>query len=561
MVELIKNEEIKMINARRRLYAPHFEMSTLDLLTNVWEEEKQKLFTLFGNQLILNKKFVYEESQDQLMDRMDDFLLTNSNPEEKIHGGYEFRTLFYRAIDSLNRGIRDNLSYMMYPEWLVKNVYEEDTVEAFGLKIKKGCKISRVLQKIAVAIGAEQEYEDFRLGHSQVLNQKKVTGDLCISIHPLDFITMSDNDCGWDSCMSWDEDGCYKRGTVEMMNSPCVVVAYLKDKNDMEIDGYPWSNKKWRQLFVVIEDVIAGIKSYPYYNDELSKEVASWLRELATQNLGWKYEQPTAINYNTSENNFLAADGKSHFKYRFSADAMYNDFGCAPHHIICAGKDVDAAGTLYVRYSGPSQCMNCGDIDANYGDCGYLVCDDCEGRFTCSECGESFTGEESYIFNDYTMCSDCYHNCIAECAITGERLFKDEMTSVVVLPRLNNEEMAVLKEKFKRGYWGNICDLENPDLIVQYCESHENTIFFNSDYTFEEFAEACLKKDAQYQLGITPKAYGWLSDREGAHFIYYDQLTEDAQDFLRFESFGSYREMMEQWIPFRLYKVTDKEHI
>ena len=38
---------------------------------------------------------------------------------------------------------------------------------------------------------------------------------------------MSDNNSGWESCMSWRNNGCYRRGTVEMMNSPYVIVAYL----------------------------------------------------------------------------------------------------------------------------------------------------------------------------------------------------------------------------------------------------------------------------------------------------------------------------------------------
>ena len=38
---------------------------------------------------------------------------------------------------------------------------------------------------------------------------------------------MSDNDYGWDSCMGWMNEGEYRLGTVEMMNSPCIVVAYI----------------------------------------------------------------------------------------------------------------------------------------------------------------------------------------------------------------------------------------------------------------------------------------------------------------------------------------------
>ena len=91
------------------------------------------------------------------------------------------------------------------------------------------CSIERLKKFIFEHIEyfAADEWEEIRLAHSQIFNTNKMTGTLCLSIHPLDYATASDNDNGWSSCMSWRDDGCYRMGTVEMMNSPMVICAYF----------------------------------------------------------------------------------------------------------------------------------------------------------------------------------------------------------------------------------------------------------------------------------------------------------------------------------------------
>ena len=74
----------------------------------------------------------------------------------------------------------------------------------------------------------KREVEDFRIYISQLLNTRAFTGNLCISIHPLDYITMSDNSYGWTSCMSWLKKGNYAGGTVEMMNSDNAYILKVK---------------------------------------------------------------------------------------------------------------------------------------------------------------------------------------------------------------------------------------------------------------------------------------------------------------------------------------------
>ena len=66
--------------------------------------------------------------------------------------------------------------------------------------------------------------------------------------------------------MSWFEKGEYRQGTVEMMNSECVVVAYLESTTNMTIRDGEWNSKRWRELFVVDENVLAnGAGMYAQY--------------------------------------------------------------------------------------------------------------------------------------------------------------------------------------------------------------------------------------------------------------------------------------------------------
>ena len=112
---------------------------------------------------------------------------------------------------------------------------------------------------------------------------------------------MSDNNSNWQSCMNWQEEGCYRIGTVEMMNSNNVLCCYIEQgktnwyfgghqtAEDGSIDAYIWNDKKWRILTYITKDIIMSGKSYPYNNDDYSKKIITEVRDLALKNLGWTY--------------------------------------------------------------------------------------------------------------------------------------------------------------------------------------------------------------------------------------------------------------------------------
>ena len=80
-----------------------------------------------------------------------------------------------------------------------------------------------------------------------------MSGDFCISIHPLDFLTSSVNTYNWRSCHALD--GEYRAGNLSYMVDKSTIICYLKGANNAKLpmfpDDVPWNSKKWRVLIYV----------------------------------------------------------------------------------------------------------------------------------------------------------------------------------------------------------------------------------------------------------------------------------------------------------------------
>ena len=402
----------------------------LSQIMSYWAIEKKRLFKLLGGHMIVSKEVNFKKPIFLLEEEMDYMLYCESKASdfrEEVN-----RKTYYSDIEELKE-VHYEIMLLLQPSALASNVYngcdfKVPTPDGKWIQVQKGCKPVKILGKIATAWNING-FEEFRLAHSLVLNQKAVKGELCLSIHPLDYMTMSDNECDWDSCMSWRNEGCYRRGTVEMMNSKYVVVAYLKAREDMNIwaDGepHPWSNKKWRELFIVDEDFITGIKGYPYQNTELEAEVINWLAELSEKNLGVEFSE----GVHQYEHCSWFKIGNDSWKFSFHTDDMYNDFGTREHYVRVAKNPKDVLEHLYdMNYSGCHPCMSCGQLHGDYEDEGGLVCGDCCSYYYCDSCGERIYDEDEYWLDNNRLCYDCYHNAAEQCAITEEYHYENNMT-------------------------------------------------------------------------------------------------------------------------------------
>lgn len=83
-----------------------------------------------------------------------------------------------------------------------------------------------------------------------LIQEDKVTGILCLSIHPLDYLSLSENTYNWRSCHALD--GEYRAGNLSYMMDNTTVVCYLKGEDEAELPHFPaevkWNSKKWRML-------------------------------------------------------------------------------------------------------------------------------------------------------------------------------------------------------------------------------------------------------------------------------------------------------------------------
>ena len=395
-------------------YMPEKPIVSLGYLMRFWDKNKQDLYHLLDNNIIYEKEIRYERSYDELFNKMRHFV------------DYEIGRTFCRAYadwvqqlkgdafgDEDTWSIRHRLLTLINPNTLADNTYTGRSfkvkVGAKEISIPSGCKAIKALNKLANA-AMLPDFETFRIGHSMILNDRKTTGTLCFSIHPLDYFTMSDNEYDWDSCMNWRNNGCYRMGTVEMCNSPYVVVCYLRGEKEMRFYDKVWNSKKWRNLFIVSKDIITGVKGYPYQSDFLDTECIKVLKHLAEKNFGFNYSDTIYEHEfnNEQEYFYLNEDDEETHTFSFETGIMYNDFGnCTTTHFVINPE----VNSYYVYYSGEAECMCCGAIvGRNYedDDAEKLFCGDCVSYNYCDDCGCRLAPDEVYELDGISLCESCY---------------------------------------------------------------------------------------------------------------------------------------------------------
>ena len=460
-----ENNETEMIKTER-------ERVPIDYLLRIWNNQKSYfLDKIFGDNLIIKRPIEYAAPYEDHRDEIEQ-LLQHPVCEKIWQRGYNCKNYskflwdeddgvdyedyisFYNAFGELiNPYEKFNIKQSGTFNKFIKltgvegdawdNIYSGETFSVQLpnkklIKIPHGTKWIRAIIKVARYLDIDEDLiEDLRQQHSMCTNTKILKGNMCFSIHPLDYMTMSD--ANFSSCMNWMERGAYRRGTVEMMNSQCVVVVYLESEHERlefwdDIEGATayWNMKKWRTLLMVTPSHITSIKSYPYECDELSVTAVSIMAQLVEH----KYDE---IIYNSETSEFSTSYWKwtnnetdNRYEIQFGADgAMYCDMGCTTHFMIRSNL-FDYSKSTYFNYCGPTECMFCGEICSSddYGDESILYCRDCQSSYGdedicyCTECSRRLWVDDAYwseYANEY-YCPDCYNKYLIHCVACGDNV-------------------------------------------------------------------------------------------------------------------------------------------
>ena len=217
-----------------------------DKLFADWLEAKRDFIEAFGGQLIYEwpEKVSFELGSREKSLRLDDFIGVLENRYEN----YDLAE-FVRA----NR------------EGFFSNQVVEPYTTSKGDTIPKGMKLLRAFkffESDANALEAEQN------AASMIIQEDKIEGTLCLSVHPLDFLSTSENTHNWRSCHALD--GEYRSGNLSHMIDHSTFICYLKSNKDEKLPNFPpdvpWNSKKWRVLFYMSDrwDMIFAGRQYQF---------------------------------------------------------------------------------------------------------------------------------------------------------------------------------------------------------------------------------------------------------------------------------------------------------
>jgi len=418
-----------------------FNLINLENVLNNWNKNKLTLFKALGKQLKISipietrvrNKYLIQKLKDyysypaSIYYDFDNFIpsdilfMMRQNPSQVIsdyHLTNEFikdSFLFFLNSDSIPAPSYFTFLRLLDYKDVFNNYYNNILDESLiftqegkkDLIIKNGTKIMRAIRKVLEYYNYSNMrlFEKWRDDISIIRTTTHTTSNLIISIHPIDFITLSDNNSNWTSCLNWEREGCYSNGTIELLNSNMAVVCYIENPNtkyfiNPKSSQYIAPNKMWRTIGYIHKKIILIGKSYPFSDDDMSQRCLKILENLVYKNLKWRYHFHNQEYKDTvyfENNNDLHHGSMEEIKYMIDSydkaclgnhiflgsNNLYNDIVADPlNKYYCSRNKVN--GNLFLNVSGKCSCLICGEVIDEYGS--SKICPKCQELYMCGNC-------------------------------------------------------------------------------------------------------------------------------------------------------------------------------
>ena len=391
IIQAIKSDFDKVIAYSQNITNP----KTTKILEQ-WYKAKQDIIKAWGGKLIVEtgETVVFDLSEEEKGKRLDEFIST-------IESTYE-----NDALVNFLESVRDDF---------FENRLSQDYYINPGVKINKGTKVIKAFKYFE---DNEKALTDLQNQASMIIQEDKVNGILCLSVHPLDYLSSSENTYHWRSCHALDGD--YRAGNLSYMLDSSTIVAYLKKDGEMcKLPNFPesvlWNSKKWRML-LFLEDkreaLFAG-RQYPFFSHTALVHVAhlffrtfmkdsffwsNWYndyicdfprsKDVPTRDTNLMFGRNVMLGGRVYAMNDLVSDGKDsqHFN-----DLMFSSF-YVPYY-CWTYYPKDRTRLLHFSIGKAVPCVRCEEKQVNV-----------EASMMCLECeAEVGTGENDY----FTYCACC----------------------------------------------------------------------------------------------------------------------------------------------------------
>lgn len=418
----IKQQFDKVISFSQEIPNPQ----TDELFAN-WQKNKKWFIDIFGD-------LIYEFPEP---------VSFHLDPEEK----HQRIMNFANAVDSRYGYPKLAEFIRSQEEGFFQNLTISNSTGWDGKIIKKGTKLVKSFKHFILD---SRSLADIQNEASRIIQEDKVEGKLCFSVHPLDFLSLSENSYNWVSCHSLD--GEYRAGNLSYMQDECTFICYLKGADDISLSNFgevKWNSKKWRTLLFVSKDqlmIMAG-RSYPFASKEgmdmvelvlknkfLSKSWTTWMSSAVFSNI-----KIGNLDFQLS-NDYLFISSLLQKKETVIEDAPnschYNDllYSSIYHPIyMSAYKNnpfyddsywlLTHSYTTHFTVGHSCNCLRCGaDIIPNGA--GTMMCSDCELEYGsvindiftyCDCCGRRMYVEDAYHAEDEEVCGSCIEKYYTQC--------------------------------------------------------------------------------------------------------------------------------------------------
>lgn len=335
----------------------------------------------------------------------------------------------------------------------------EYSIEDFNgesIKVPKNFKVVKAFKFFEPNI---DRLKDLQNEASRIIQENVISGHLCVSVHPLDYLSLSENVHNWRSCHALD--GEYRSGNLNYMVDPTTVVCYLRAEKQAVLPHFPedvlWNSKKWRVLLFFSNDktmVFAG-RPYPFCADHGIEIIREKILPILTQGSWTPWYSSTISLYQDEKTgqyftfskmipvgnelqrfDRVVQDGDDTYQFNdLIRSSVYSPIwsyrrrtsywetdgtGCSDNHThVTVGRNCPCpiCGSGTISYTDMMLCPSCS------GDYGY----DDSDYYECEICGSMTYVDDLYDleYSELRVCHSCYERETVGCQECGIRDMPD----------------------------------------------------------------------------------------------------------------------------------------
>lgn len=331
-----------------------------------------------------------------------------------------------------------------------KDFFNNRLSQDYSPELRKGMKMIRAFKFFETNETILKELQDRA---SMIIQENKVHGNLYLSVHPLDFLSSSENTYNWRSCHALDGD--YRAGNLSYMLDSCTVICYLADPNKVyKLPRFPedvqWNSKKWRMLLFLDEagEAMMAGRQYPF----MSKSALRLVQKAYLDNdycnslywSDWYHESIHEVESTDDRRTLTLNDCYAYINHRlYAMRDIIKDVKGSRHYNDLLYSSVYKPYYCWSNFPKSSKwrpkftigsaciCPRCGE--ASIAESESMVCEDCrydERDFYYCDCCQTRVPRDEVWYVDGSegyVCQTCYESQTGKCDACGQLHYKSNL--------------------------------------------------------------------------------------------------------------------------------------